>query len=171
MDLTRVLPFDKENLNVIIETPKGSRIKYAYDHKSDIMKVRHELPEGYSFPVNFGFIPGTKGDDGDPLDVLVILNGTAISGCLISCRILGALTAEQTKNGKTIRNDRILAVPAGMKAYDHIQSIDDLDKNFLDALSGFFVAYNQARDVKFTPLKSVNATKARTIIKRSLQQK
>lgn len=170
IDLNQIPPFDKENLNVIIETPKGSRIKYAYDPDFNVMKIRHELPEGYSFPVHFGFVPGTKAEDGDPLDALVILHSTAISGCLVTSRILGAMIAEQTKDGKTVQNDRILTVPAGIKAYEHIQAMDDLDKNFLEELSSFFVSYNKERSVKFTPLKTVNAEKALEIIRRSLGQ-
>ncbi len=77
-------------INVIIETPKGFRNKYAYDEEFGLIALTKTLPAGSSFPFDFGFIPQTKGGDGDPLDVLVIMEEPAFAGCLVNCRILGA---------------------------------------------------------------------------------
>src|SRR5690242_6389413 len=92
---------DKGELNVIIETPKHSKNKYAYDEKLRLFKLKSMLPEGASFPYDFGFLPCTKGEDGDPLDILVLMESPAFPGCLVECRLIGIIEAEQTeKNGK-----------------------------------------------------------------------
>src|SRR3982750_1608163 len=106
-------PFEDggENLNVVIETPKGSRNKYNFDGSLGLFKLGGVLPAGHSFPYDFGFIPQTTGGDGDPLDVLVLMDEPAFPGCLIRSRLIGVIEAEQTEhNGETTRNDRLIAV-------------------------------------------------------------
>src|SRR3954463_9187396 len=97
-------------LNVVIETPKGSRVKYAYDPDAEMFELKKALPEGMMFPFNFGFIPGTKAEDGDPLDILILNQEPLIPGCLLKARLLGVLEAEQSEDGKTTRNDRLIGV-------------------------------------------------------------
>src|SRR6186713_3270753 len=106
-------PFDPETgvLNLFIETPKGSRNKYVYDNKSGLMKLKKLLPRGMIYPFDFGFVPGTLAEDGDPLDVLLLGEGELFPGCLVKGRLLGALKAQQRKKGKTFRNDRLIAIP------------------------------------------------------------
>src|SRR5689334_3990623 len=89
------------NLNVIVETSQGSRNKYKYDPERRLFKVHKLLPAGASFPFDFGFIPSTVGDDGDPLDVLVVMEEPAPAGILVPARLLGVIEAEQTEGGKT----------------------------------------------------------------------
>src|ERR1700712_5031895 len=99
-------------VTAIIETPKGSGEKYNYDEKQRYFKLGKILPAGLVFPFDFGFIPDTKGEDGDPLDIIVISELASFPGCAMDCRIIGAIKAEQTeKNGETLRNDRFLGVP------------------------------------------------------------
>src|SRR5262245_29945269 len=102
--------FDPETglVNVIIDTPQGSRIKFKYDEELGLFKLGKVLPLGASFPYDFGFIPSTYAEDDDPVDILVLMDEPAFSGCLLKVRLLGALEAEQTENGKTNRNDRLL---------------------------------------------------------------
>jgi inorganic pyrophosphatase len=95
---------------VIIETPRGSRNKYKYNTETCRMKFSKVLPEGMMFPYDFGFIPDTKADDGDPLDVLVLSDEPMFPGCEVECRIVGVLRANQRANGKEKRNDRFIAV-------------------------------------------------------------
>jgi inorganic pyrophosphatase len=85
-DPTRLPPFETGNagLTVIIETPKGSRNKYAYDPKERIYGLRKVLPAGMAFPYDFGFVPSTIADDGDPLDVLVLMDEPAFPGCKLT---------------------------------------------------------------------------------------
>jgi inorganic pyrophosphatase len=88
----------------IIETPKGFRNKFDYEPESNLFMLGGLLPEGMMFPFDFGFIPSTVGDDGDPLDILVMMDAPAHVGCLIDVRIIGIIKAEQTEDGKTETN-------------------------------------------------------------------
>src|SRR5580693_1474588 len=85
----------------IIETPKGFRNKFDYDPESGLFKLGGLLPEGMLFPFDFGFIPSTLGEDGDPLDIMVLMDAPAHVGCLIDVRIIGVINAEQTEGSKT----------------------------------------------------------------------
>src|SRR5438270_9517039 len=102
---TQLPPFDKESgdLNVIIETPKGSRNKYKYDKKQRLFMLSKVLPAGTTFPYDFGYIPSTKGQDGDPLDVLILMDEAVFPGCLITARLIGVIKAEQDDDGDKIR--------------------------------------------------------------------
>src|SRR3954466_4948745 len=101
--LEKLKPFDKEtgNLNVVIETPKGSRNKYAFDFDVKSYKLKTVLPHGSVFPFDFGSIPGTLADDGDPLDVLLLMDEPAFPGCFLQARLIGVIEAEQRKKEKT----------------------------------------------------------------------
>src|SRR5215208_1072043 len=110
---------DADELNVIIETPRGSRNKFNYDGGLGLFKLGGVLPAGAVFPFDFGFIPSTLGGDGDPLDVLVLMDEPAFTGCLVPSNLLGVIEAEQTEDGKTTRNDRLIAVAA--KSRDHAE--------------------------------------------------
>src|SRR5213595_2139587 len=92
----------------IIETPKGCRNKFDYDPDSGLFMLGGLLPEGMMFPFDFGFIPSTLGEDGDPLDIMVLMDAPAHVGCLIEVRIVGVIEAKQTEKGETERNDRLL---------------------------------------------------------------
>src|SRR5436853_4182686 len=118
----------------IIETPKGCRNKFNYDPDSGLFTLAGLLPEGMMFPFDFGFIPSTLGEDGDPLDILVLLDAPAHVGCLIEVRIIGVITAEQSEDGKKETNDRLLGV--AIHSYDHedLTSIDDVSKTLLTQL-------------------------------------
>ena len=101
-----------KEITVIIDTPKGSNHKYEFEPETGRFKVKKILPFGLSFPFDFGFIPGTKGGDGDPLDVIILSEISSYPGCAIDCRIVGVLQAEQTeRDGKKMRNDRFIGVP------------------------------------------------------------
>ena len=107
------------------------------------------LPEGMMFPFDFGFLPSTLGEDGDPLDIMVLMDAPAHVGCLIEVRIIGIITAEQTEDGKTETNDRLIGV--SVHSYDHedLKSISDVSKTLLDQVEQFFVSYNKQRGKKF----------------------
>ena len=100
------------DLNIIIDTPKGSRNKFSWDEKRQLFELSGMLPTGAVFPYDFGFIPNTRGGDGDPLDVLVLMDEPAFAGCLVRSRLLCVIEAEQTEKGETERNDRLIAVAA-----------------------------------------------------------
>jgi inorganic pyrophosphatase len=150
-------PFDKLSaegtsdglVQVVIETPRGSRNKYKYDEERHLFRLNSVLPAGSSFPYDFGYIPGTKAGDGDPLDVLVLMDQPAFTGCLIEVRIIGVLEAEQTENGKTVRNDRIVAVAQNAHDYSNLHNLKDLEENLLKELEYFFISYNKQRGKEF----------------------
>ncbi len=99
--ITHEIPAIKnDHILVIIETPKESRSKYAYDPDLGVMTLKYILPEGHMFPFDFGFIPHTLGEDGDPLDVLVIMDSPAVNGCLVECRVIGAILATRRRKAK-----------------------------------------------------------------------
>src|SRR5258706_10984312 len=146
MDDLASLPLELDSrkciCRAIIETPKGCRNKFDYDPESKLFMLGGLLPEGMMFPFDFGFIPSTLGEDGDPLDVLVLMDAPAHVGCLIEVRIIGIITAEQTEDGKTESNDRLLGV--AIHSYDHedLHTIDDVSKKLLGQLEEFFISYN-----------------------------
>src|SRR3954454_21727082 len=109
-NLESLAAFDGDNLTVIIETPKGSQNKYTYEPRLGAFILGGVLPAGAVFPFDFGFVPSTLAEDGDPLDVLVLMDGPAFTGCIVQCRPLGVIEAEQTEDGKKVRNDRLIAV-------------------------------------------------------------
>ncbi len=170
MKFENIPAFEGDNINVIVETPLGSRFKYAYDPLLDVMKMKHHLPKGYFFAFNFGFIPNTKAEDGDPLDVVIYSDEVCISGALMECRVAGALLASQKENGKTIRNDRIIAVPAGVKIYDSIKNVRDIDKRVLSQLENFFVSYENYRGIPFKTIKWISSTQALSTVRNSLRE-
>ncbi|MBA3805893.1 MAG: inorganic diphosphatase [Acidobacteria bacterium] len=161
----RAFATGSEELNVIIETPKGSRNKFTYDEEHGLFKLGGVLPAGAVFPFDFGFLPNTKGGDGDPLDVLVLMDESAFAGCLVTSRLLGVIEAEQTEeDGKTIRNDRLIAVAANSRDHRHIISLKDISENLLDEIEHFFVSYNEVKGKEFRPLGRFGPERARKLV-------
>src|SRR5262245_31454553 len=103
---------DSGELNAVIDTPQGSRNKFKFDEGHGLFKLSGVLPAGAVFPHNFGYVPATEGGDGDPLDVLVLMDEPVFVGCLVPSRLIGDIKAEQTEKGRTTRNDRLIAVAA-----------------------------------------------------------
>lgn len=156
-----------EDIDVVIETPKGSAQKYDYDPDIHFFRLKKILPAGMVFPYDFGFIPHTKGEDGDPLDVIVISEFCSFPGIIVKCRIVGAIKAEQTaKKGKDkmIRNDRFIAVPSCSSIFENVKSIHDLPKNIMHQLEEFFVDYNKLEGKEFRALKQLDARDAKKLI-------
>jgi inorganic pyrophosphatase len=108
------------------------------------------LPEGMMFPFDFGFIPSILGEDGDPLDVMVLMDAPAHVGCLIDIRLIGIIEGKQSEDGKTERNDRLLGVAIHSYDHEHLSTIDDVSKTLLDQVEAFFVSYNKQRGKKFS---------------------
>ena len=168
---SKLHPFDPKSreLNVIIDTPKGSRNKYSWDEKLELFSLSGVLPAGAVFPYDFGFIPKTRGGDGDPLDVLVVMDEPAFVGCLVACRLLGVIEAKQTEKGKTERNDRLIAVSADSRTHEKLKSITDLDPVLLDEIEHFFVSYNEVKGKKFKPLRRLGPAQAKKLVQRSVK--
>ena len=137
------------------------------DPETHFFRLKKILPSGMVFPYDFGFIPHTKGEDGDPLDVIVISEFCSFPGILMKCRIIGAIRAEQSaKKGKDkmIRNDRFLAIPDSSGIFENIRSIDDLPRDIITQLEEFFVEYNKLEGKKFNALKKLEPKEAYKLI-------
>jgi inorganic pyrophosphatase len=135
--------------SVVIETPRGRRNKFDYDVSSGLFKLGGLLPEGMAFPFDFGFVPSTLGDDGDPLDVMVLMDAPAHVGCLMDVRVIGVIEAKQTKGKKMERNDRLLGVAVHSYEHEDLDDISSVSKTFLSQVEAFFVSYNQQRGKEF----------------------
>lgn len=165
--------FDDEtgHLNVIIETPKGNRNKFNFEPKRGVFKLGGVLPAGAIFPFDFGFVPDTLGQDGDPLDVLVLMDEPAFAGCLVLCRLIGVIEANQTeRDGQTMRNDRLIAVAANSYTHNEIQELQDLSANLVEEIEHFFASYNEAKGKQFEPLHRRGARAALQIVRAGEKQ-
>jgi inorganic pyrophosphatase len=140
---------DHESIQVVIETPKGSRNKYVFDQEEKIFALKTVLPAGMTFPYDFGSIPSTKADDGDPVDVLVLMDEPAFPGCLLKCRVIGVMEGEQGQKKDKERNDRIVAIEQENHSFASIKHVDDLGKEFVKELEEFFVDYHHLSGKKF----------------------
>jgi inorganic pyrophosphatase len=143
---------DEEIFNVVIETPKGCRNKYAFDQGKRAFRLKKVLPAGMTFPYDFGFVPSTEADDGDPVDVLVLMDEPAFTGCVVQCRLVGVIEGEQEEGKEAVRNDRLLAIENGNHAWAKIKHVDDLGKKFLKELEEFFVNYHRLSGKKYRVL-------------------
>ena len=171
-DPTTLRPADEKDLDliqVIIETPKGSRNKYAFDPDKKIFKLKRVLPAGMAFPYDFGFVPSTKAPDGDPVDVLVLMDEPAFPGCLLQCRIIGVIEGEQKdKDTKDeTRNDRIVAITAQNHSWADIKHIHDLGDHFCRELEVFFVDYHKLAGERYKVLGTKGPKTARKLIENS----
>ena len=145
-DPSRLKPVDSDDdeiIKVIIETPKGSRNKYAFDPAEKAFTLKKVLPAGMAFPYDFGFVPSTEAEDGDPIDVLVLMDEPAFAGCLVKCRTIGVIEGEQGNGKKLERNDRLVAVDIENHQWEHIRRIDDLGEQFVKEIEEFFVNYHE----------------------------
>lgn len=167
-NIERLDSFDTNGkcLNVIVETPKGSRVKYAYDPKSGFFMLSKALPEGMVFPFNFGFVPKTLAADGDPVDVLILNEEPLISGCLLQVRPIAVIKATQTEDGKPIRNDRVIGQAIGKETPPELQPLE-LEKKTVSQIEFFFAAYNKRYGKKFKVIGTGGPRKAMEIVRRS----
>ena len=159
-------------VQVIIETPRGSRNKLKFDPASRHFKLSKVLPEGMVFPYDFGYVPSTKAEDGDPLDVLVFTDETLFPGCLVDCRLIGVIKAEQEEEGETTtRNDRVIAVAEQSLLYSETRTLHDLSPTMLRQIEDFFVNYQRARNIRFTVLERGEAPQTRSVLQKASHKK
>lgn len=161
---------DSGRLNVVVDTPKGCRNKFKFDEQHGQWRLSKVLPQGMSFPYDFGFIPSTRGEDGDPLDVLLLMDQPAFPGCVIPARLIGILEAEQTEGGKTVRNDRLVAVVETPYNPAEFQSLEEVSRQRLDEVEHFFVSYNQMEGRQFKPLARQGADRAQKLLEEAIQE-
>ena len=167
--IERIKPFaeDKGDIHIVIDTPRGSRNKLKWDKKLGLLKLSHILTAGAVFPFDFGFVPGTHGPDGDAVDVLVLSDEPLFPLCLVQARLIGVIEAEQTQEGKTFRNDRMVAVAVGSRLYAKVNELDDLPPTLMDEIEQFFINYNTMRGRVFKPMARAGAAEGMKLVKRS----
>ncbi|MBV9341287.1 MAG: inorganic diphosphatase [Acidobacteria bacterium] len=171
-DPSRLRAFDSDAkglLRVVIETPKGSRNKFAFDPDEHIFELQKVLPSGMTFPYDYGFVPSTKAEDGKPVDVLVLMDEPAFPGCTLSCRPIGVIKGEQRSGKRKERNDRIIAVHEDAHTWADIKDISDLNEQFCRELQEFFVNYNRLSGRKYRVLGVKGCREAEKLVKSRTQ--
>jgi inorganic pyrophosphatase len=160
---------DNALIQVVIETPKGSRNKYDFDSEEKVFRLKKVLPAGMTFPYDFGFIPRTLADDGDPVDVLVLMDEPAFPGCVLKCRLIGVIEGEQGDGKDKERNDRVVAVEKDNHSFADIDHLDDLGKEFLRELEQFFVNYHSLTGEQFRVIDAKGPKQAKKRIEEGMR--
>src|SRR3954469_19006525 len=123
-DLSALAPFDAEGrLRGVVETPRGSAVKLKYVPDLDVFELGRSLPLGVTYPYDFGFVPGTRGADGDPVDVLIIQDAPTFPGVVVACRLLGAVRVSQKDGSRRVPNPRLIAVPANDRRLEDLRGL------------------------------------------------
>ena len=144
---------DGRIVEVVVETPKGSHNKLKYDAERAAFRLSHVLPIGMTFPFDFGFLPNTTGGDGDPLDVLVLMDAPCPTGCIVDVRLVGVLEVEQReKSGTVVRNDRLIGVADTSATHAATHELADLAPAILQQIEAFFSQYNRLDGKEFRVL-------------------
>jgi len=161
------LPLRTEDghFNAIVETPRGSRVKFSFDERTGLFLAKKQLQIGFAFPFPFGFLPSTQGGDGDPLDVLLITDLELPCGALVYVDVLGVIKMQQHETGSDItRNDRLLGVPVLDHQDRAPRRMADISTAELDAIARFFLAYQAADGVTVDILDFGDSADAQEII-------
>jgi inorganic pyrophosphatase len=170
--LNDLAPFGEDDVvHVVVETARGSRNKFSYDEEQNVFRLKKVLPEGMSFPYDFGFVPSTLAEDGDPLDVLVLMDEPGCTGCLIECRVIGAILGEQSEDGKKVRNDRLVGVALPSHTHSDLKNIGDLNSNLLREVEQFFVNYHAQYGTRFKPIGRVGPKEALKMLRNGIKRK
>lgn len=156
---------ESERLLVVIDTPRGSRVKYKFDPHLKVLVVSRLLPEGLVFPHNFGSVPGTCAEDGDALDALVVGMPSAFPGCVVSARLLGVLRAQQVEDGNKIRNDRLITCLETDVTPARYRNLREFGATGLREIENFFAAYNRAQGRTFKLLGRGSAREAHRVVR------
>lgn len=125
---------------------------------------------GNVFPFDFGYIPSTIGDDGDGLDILILMDEPAFTGCLVSAKLIGVIAAEQTEDQETVRNDRLIAVAADSRNHSHVRFLGDLNSNLIHEIERFFIAYNETKGKQFKILNRFGPDRARDLVEAGIKK-
>lgn len=156
---------DDGTVHVVIETPRGSVHKLGFDVTRGIFVLKKALPAGMAFPFDFGFVPGTRAGDGDPVDVLVLLDGPTPPGVLVEARLVGVIEAEQRgADGEMERNDRLVAVGLLSRTFGRVRALSQLPLELVDDVERFFVAYSTALGKDFRALGRAGAARADALL-------
>ena len=164
---TRLKPIDKKDglIQVITETPCGSRNKFAFDAEQGVFSLKAVLPAGMVFPYDFGFVPRTVAPDGDPIDVLLLMDKPAFPGCAVHSRLIGVIEGVQIDGKKKVRNDRLVAVADANHMYANVRKMKDLPAKWIKEVQDFFVNYHNLEGKKYELIGCKGADAALALIK------
>lgn len=156
-------------INAVVDTPKGSNAKYKQEEDTGLFRLSKLLPLGAAFPYNFGYIPNTRGEDGDALDVLILMDEQLPLGTIVPVRLIGVLKAEQTElDGRVVRNDRLLGVLETPYNPPEVIDISGVHPHRLDEIEHFFISYNQMEKRNYRPLGREDAKAADAIVRQAI---
>jgi len=143
MNLSALPAFvDNDTFRVVVESPRGSILKLKYDPNQGVMTLSRPLTFGVAYPYDWGFVPSTRGPDGDPIDVIVMWDGVSYPGVVLPCRPIGVLRVEQTNpsSHERERNDRVAALPIKAPRWDGVRTVFDFAERIRAELEEFFLA-------------------------------
>ncbi len=140
MNLVKLPLMKGDAFRVVVESPAGSPVKLKYDPETRVFELSRPLLKGLTYPFDWGFLPSTLAEDGDPLDAMVVHDAPTCPGLVVPCQLIGVLEVEQREDGERKRNDRVFFVPVGSHREDEINHVDDLPKRLRRELEKFFTA-------------------------------
>ena len=156
-----------ERIDVVVEIPRGTRNKYELDHVTGRIRLDRRLFSATVYPAEYGFVDQTLGEDGDPLDALVILDEPTFPGCVIGCRPVGVFWMEDDAGPDA----KIICVVGDDPRWDHVQDIGDLPSHLTQEIEHFFTIYKALEPGKWADVRGFEgAAEAKAEITRSLQR-
>jgi len=155
MELSAVPTFAHGDVfHVVVESPRGSQLKLKFDEHLKAMSISRPLPLGVVLPYDWGFIPSTQGEDGDPVDAMLLWDVASYPGLVVPCRALGVLQIEQNRKNhdrsERIRNDRVMALPVDTRREQSIDAVDAVPVRIREELEHFAIAATalEGKDVR-----------------------
>jgi inorganic pyrophosphatase len=172
MNLTALPTFDGDAVRVVVEAPRGCSLKLEYDPEHSFFTIARSLPLGMAYPFDWGFVPGTRADDGDPVDAMAIHSSGSFPGVVLPCRLLGMVEIEETvKGGKTRTNNRLIATPAWHEPFRELTDARDLPPGIRRQLEQFFVATTTFMDKEVKVLGWAGRKKALRYLEKRITRK
>ncbi len=169
MNLLHDVPIGKkapDEINVVIEIPKGSCNKYEYDNEKGIFKLDRVLHSAVFYPGDYGFLPQTWYDDGDPIDVLVLTNYPTFPGCVLKARPVALMMMKDEKG----KDDKLVVIPTEDPRFSEIKNIGDIPGHVRKEISDFFETMKNLEPGKWVKVKSwENAEEAKKTIEKSMK--
>ena len=135
----------RKTVDAMIEIPRGSRNKYEYDEEFGVIALDRTLYSAVHFPTDYGYVPGTRGPDGDAVDVMVMVEESVFPGCLVRVRLLGVLAIQKT-NGD--QESKLLAVPVNEPRFAEVRDIADVPRHLCEEIEHFFEVYKDLEGVQ-----------------------
>ena len=155
------------SVNALIEIPRGSRNKYEYDEELGVIALDRTLYSAVHFPTDYGYVPGTRGADGDSIDVMVMVEESVFPGCLVRVRLLGVLTIQKT-NGDP--ESKLLAVPVNEPRFAELRDIDDVPQHLREEIEHFFEVYKDLEGSEINSLGWEDAERAERVLEEEVER-